>query len=125
MAIGPRRTARGFYGVGPRTHALPTSPAEPIERRFIQTSTRRPQVTARLGGTRALATVEEMLSRHHLATFQITLRRHESGDNVVDILFKRSVSVAQLVGLADRLRSVEEVRSVSYSAPDEPHLPPT
>ena len=63
---------------------------KPIERRFIQRRNRRPRVIAHLGGGPALAAVEEVLSRHHLATFKIILRRHESGDDVVDILFERT-----------------------------------
>lgn len=97
---------------------------KPIERRFIQTRNRRPRVTARLGGVPALAAVEEVLSRHHLATFKVILRRHESGDDVVDILFERAVSTEQLAALVDGLRQVEGLRSVSYVAAGKSRIPP-
>ena len=97
---------------------------EPIERRFIQTRNRRPRVSARLGGAPALAAVEEVLSRHHLATFKIILRRHDSGEDIVDILFERSVRTEQLAMLVDSLRQVEGLRSVSYAAAGESRIPP-
>ncbi len=97
---------------------------KPIERRFIQTRNRRPRVTARLGGTPALAAVEEVLSLHHLATFKIILRRQESGEDIVDILFERSVRTEQLATLVDSLRQVQGLRSVSYGAVGESRIPP-
>jgi putative Mg2+ transporter-C (MgtC) family protein len=98
---------------------------KPIERRFIQTRNRRPRVTARLGGAPALAAVEEVLSRHHLATFKIILRRQDSGEDVVDILFERTVQAEQLAALVDGLREVEGLRSVSYAAAGKSRIPPT
>jgi putative Mg2+ transporter-C (MgtC) family protein len=98
---------------------------KPIERRFIQTRNRRPRVTAQLGGAPALAAVEEVLSRHHLATFKIVLRRHDSGDDIVDILFERAVGTEQLATLVDSLRQVEGLRSVSYAAAGKSRIPPT
>jgi putative Mg2+ transporter-C (MgtC) family protein len=98
---------------------------KPIERRFIQTRNRRPRVTAQLGGAPALAAVEEVLSRHHLATFKIVLRRQDSGDDVVDILFERAVGTEQLATLVDSLRQVEGLRSVSYAAGGKSRIPPT
>jgi putative Mg2+ transporter-C (MgtC) family protein len=97
---------------------------KPIERRFIQIRNRRPRATARLGGAPALAAVEEVLSRHHLATFKIIVRRHESGDDVVDILFERSVRAEQLAALVDDMRRIEGLRSVSYGVPGEAASPP-
>ena len=98
---------------------------KPIERRFIQTRNWRPRVTAHLGGAPALAAVEEVLSRHHLATFKIVLRRQDSGDDVVDILFERAVGTEQLATLVDSLRQIEGLRSVSYAAAGESRIPPT
>jgi len=97
---------------------------KPIERRFIQTRNQRPRVTARLGGVSALAAMEEVLSRHHLATFKIILRRHESGEDVVDILFERSVRAEQMATLVDSLRQVDGLRSVSYAAAGGVRVPP-
>ncbi len=97
---------------------------KPIERRFIQTRNRRPRVTACLGGAPALAAVEEVLSRHHLATFKIILRRRDSGEDIVDILFERSVGAEQLAALVDGLRQVEGLRSVSYAETGESRIPP-
>ncbi|MEO7051426.1 MAG: MgtC/SapB family protein [Rhodanobacter sp.] len=97
---------------------------KPIERRFVQARNRRPRVTARLGGAPALAAVEEVLARHHLATFKIILRRHDSGEDVVDILFDRAVSSEQLATLVDGLRQVEGLRSVSYAAAGQSRIPP-
>ncbi|TAL88076.1 MAG: MgtC/SapB family protein [Rhodanobacter sp.] len=97
---------------------------KPIERRFIQTRNRRPRVSARLGGAPALAAVEEVLSRHHLATFKIILRRQDSGEDIVDILFERSVRNEQIATLVDSLRQVEGLRSVSYAGADEARMPP-
>jgi hypothetical protein len=82
-------------------------------------------VTARLGGAPALAAVEEVLSRHHLATFKIILRRQDSGEDVVDILFERTVQAEQLAALVDGLRGVEGLRSVSYAAAGTSRIPPT
>ncbi|MEO6799970.1 MAG: MgtC/SapB family protein [Rhodanobacter sp.] len=96
---------------------------KPIERRFIQTRNRRPRVTARLGGTPALAAIEEVLSRHHLAMFKIILQRHDSGEDVVDILFERTVRTEQLATLVDSLRGIEGLRSVSYLVPGDSRIP--
>lgn len=96
---------------------------KPIERRFIQKHNQRPRVTARLGGAPALAAMEEVLSRHHLATFKIILRRHDSGEDIVDILFERTVRAEQLATLVDGLRQIEGLRSVSYAAAGEARIP--
>jgi putative Mg2+ transporter-C (MgtC) family protein len=87
---------------------------KPIERRFIQSRDRRPRVTVRLGGVPALSAVEAVLARHRLPTFKIILRHREEGGDIVDILFERSVQAGQLAELADGLRQVEGLRSVSF-----------
>ena len=92
---------------------------KPIERRFIQKRNRRPRVTARLGGVSALAAMEEVLSNKHLTTFKIILRRHASGEDVVDVLFDHSVRTEQLAELVDTLRQVEGLRLVTYQAAGE------
>ena len=56
--------------------------------------------------------------------FKIILRRHDSGEDVVDILFDRTVRTEQLAGLVDSLRAVEGLRSVSYVVPGESRIPP-
>ncbi|MEW9571965.1 MgtC/SapB family protein [Rhodanobacter sp. Si-c] len=90
---------------------------KPIERRFIQSRNRHPRVTVRLGGVPALSAVEAVLARHHLPTFKIILRRQETGEDVVDILFQRSVQAGQLAALADGMRQIEGLRSVSFDPP--------
>lgn len=90
---------------------------KPIERRFVQSRNRRPRVTVRLGGVPALSAVEAVLARHHLPTFKIILRRQETGEDVVDILFQRSVQAGQLAALADGMRQIEGLRSVSFDPP--------
>lgn len=92
---------------------------KPIERRFIQTRNRHPRVTARLGGAPVLAAVEDVLSRQHLPTFKIILRRHATGEDVVDILFEHSVRKQQLAELVDKLRRIEGLRHVSYRGAGE------
>lgn len=90
---------------------------KPIERRFIQSRNRRPRVTVRLGGVPALSTMEAALARHHLPTFKIILRRQETGEDIVDILFEYSVQAEQLAALVDSLRQIEGLRSVSFDPP--------
>jgi putative Mg2+ transporter-C (MgtC) family protein len=97
---------------------------KPIERRFIQ-KRRRPRVTARLGEAHALAAMEQALADKHLATFKIILRRHASGEDVVDVLFDHAVRVEQLAGLVDALRQIEGLRLVSYRAAGRSAVPPT
>lgn len=96
---------------------------KPIERRFIQTSRRHPRVTAKLGGAPALATIEEVLSKQHLPTFKIVLRRHANGEDIVHILFDHSVRPQQLAETVERLRQIEGLRHVSYRAAGEPRVP--
>lgn len=69
-----------------------------------------------MGDVPALAAVEEVLSPKHLSTFKIILRRHASGEDVVDILFEHSVRKEQLAALVDDLRQIEGLRLVSYRA---------
>lgn len=87
---------------------------KPIERRFIQSRKRRPRLTVRLGGVPALSAVEAVLARHRLPTFKIILRRQETGEDVVDILFQRWVQAGQLAALADGMRQIEGLRAVSF-----------
>lgn len=96
---------------------------KPIERRFIQTRNRRPRVTARLGGVSALASVEEVLARHHLPTFKIILRRRDDGDDVVDVLFERTVKAAQLAPLVEDMRQIKGLSAVSYGVPAAESVP--
>ncbi|MEO8960136.1 MAG: hypothetical protein ABI304_14480, partial [Rudaea sp.] len=92
---------------------------KPIERRFIQKRNQRPRVTARLASGPALAAVEAVLSQQHLSTFKIVLRRHASGEDIVDILFDHAVRKEQLAELSDNLRKIEGLRGVSYGSAGE------
>lgn len=94
---------------------------KPLERRLVGKKNRRPRMTVRLSGTTALAACETALAEHHLPFAKTVLRRDASGDDVVTILFARPVGREQLASLADSLRDLEGLRSVSYDAPDTTH----
>ena len=91
---------------------------KPVERRFTGRKGRRPRLVARLTGTNALAACERALAEQHLPFAKTVLRREEDGDDVVTIFFAKPVRHDQLAALADVLRQVDGLKSVSYDSPD-------
>jgi putative Mg2+ transporter-C (MgtC) family protein len=92
---------------------------KPLERRLTGKPKRRPRLTARLTGSSALSVFETALTEHHLPFAKTILRREPDGDDVVTVLFTRPVRKDQLAVLADALRDLEGLKSVSYDAPDD------
>lgn len=89
---------------------------KPIERRFIQKQNRRPRITARIDSGHPLASIENTLALQQLSTFKIILRRQDSDEDIVDILFDHAVRQEQLTNLVDSLRKIEGLRGVTYAA---------
>ena len=92
---------------------------KPLERRFAGKRNRRPRITARISGTSALSVFETTLAEHHLPFAKTILRREADGDDVVTVLFTRPVRGDQLAALADALRGLDGMKSVSYDAVDQ------
>jgi putative Mg2+ transporter-C (MgtC) family protein len=91
---------------------------KPLEKRFTGRRNRRPRLTARITGTSALTVFETTLAEHHLPFAKTILRREPDGDDVVTVLFARPVRGDQLAALADSLRDLEGLKSVTYDAAD-------
>ncbi|MBE1160368.1 MgtC/SapB family protein [Dyella acidiphila] len=84
-----------------------------------------PRLRLRLSDTAALGSVEAIVSRGHLPLRKIVLRRQEDGDDLVDLIFGPALRNDQLVNLADALRELEGLQSVSFeSASRTPPSPP-
>lgn len=94
---------------------------KPLERKLTGNRKRRPRVVVRLSGTAALASCEAALAEHHLPFAKTILRRQPDGDDVVTILFAKPVRRDQLAGLADTLRDLEGMKTVTYDAPPARH----
>lgn len=92
---------------------------KPLERKLTGKRKTRPRLTARLSGTNALSACETVLAEQHLPFAKTILRREPDGDDVVTILFAKPVRREQLAALADAMRSVEGLKSVTYDAPPE------
>jgi putative Mg2+ transporter-C (MgtC) family protein len=90
---------------------------KPLERKLTGKRKRRPRVVVRVSGTRALAACETVLAEHHLPFAKAILRRQPDGDDVVTILFAKPVRRDQLATLADALRGLEGMTTVTYEAP--------
>lgn len=100
---------------------------KPLERR-LQTWRRRdvPRLRLRLTDAAALGSVEAIVSRQHLPMQKMILRRQDDGDDQVDLLFGPAMRSDQLMKLAEELRELEGLQSVSFeSASQTPLSPPT
>jgi putative Mg2+ transporter-C (MgtC) family protein len=100
---------------------------KPLERRLATWGrTRIPRLRLRLADATALGSVEAIVSRKHLPLQKIVLRRQDDGDDQVDLLFGPAMRDDQLTSLADDLRELEGLQSVSFdSASRTPPSPPT
>jgi putative Mg2+ transporter-C (MgtC) family protein len=101
---------------------------KPLERRFAAwgRSSRAPRLRLRLADATALGSVEAIVTRKHLPLRKIILRRQEDGDDQVDLMFGPAMRDDQLVALADDLRELEGLQSVSFDpASRTPPTPPT
>lgn len=91
---------------------------KPLERKLTGKKTR-PRLTARLTGTNALSACETVLAEQHLPFAKTILRREADGDDVITILFAKPVRRDQLAALADAMRGIDGLKSVTYDAPAE------
>jgi putative Mg2+ transporter-C (MgtC) family protein len=102
---------------------------KPLERRLMtwgRSSTPVPRLRLRLSDEAALSSVEAMVSRQHLPLQKIILRRQQDGDDQLDLLFGPAMRQEQLSALANALRELEGLRSVSFdSASRTSSSPPT
>jgi putative Mg2+ transporter-C (MgtC) family protein len=87
---------------------------KPLEHRLTGKRSRRPRVVATLSGINALSACETALADQHLPFSKTVLRRQPDGDDRVTILFAKPVRREQLAALADAMRGVEGVTSVTY-----------
>jgi putative Mg2+ transporter-C (MgtC) family protein len=87
---------------------------KPLERRLTGRRDRRPRVVATLSGVNALAACETVLAEQHLPFTKTVLRRQPDGDDRVTILFAKPVRREQLATLADAMRGVEGIKTVTY-----------
>lgn len=100
---------------------------KPLERRLLAWRGRGPpRLRLRLADATALGSVEAIVSRKHLPLQKIVLRRQEDGDDQVDLMFGPAMRKDQLIALADDLRALEGLQSVSFdSASRTSSSPPT
>lgn len=87
---------------------------KPLEQRLTGKRSRRPRVVATLSGVNALAACETVLAEQHLPFTKTVLRRQSDGDDRVTILFAKPVRRDQLAALADAMRGVDGIKSVTY-----------
>lgn len=101
---------------------------KPLERKLSawgRPSAGAPRLRLRLSDAAALGSVEAIVSRGHLPLRKIVLRRQEDGDDLVDLFFSSALRNDQLADLADQLRELEGLQSVSFeSASRTPSSPP-
>jgi putative Mg2+ transporter-C (MgtC) family protein len=99
---------------------------KPLERRLMNWGRRTvPRLRLRLADATALGSVEKIVSRQHLPLQKIILRRQDDGDDQVDLVFGPAIRNDQLMTLADELRELEGLQSVSFeSASQTPSSPP-
>lgn len=91
---------------------------KPLERRLLAWRRRggSPRLRLRLTDATALGSVEAIVSRKHLPLRKMILRRQEDGDDQVDLLFGPAMRNDQLIALADDLRELEGLQSVSFDS---------
>jgi putative Mg2+ transporter-C (MgtC) family protein len=100
---------------------------KPLERRLTTWGrSKSPRLRLRVTDTAALGSVEAIVSRKHLPLQKIILRRQEDGDDQVDLLFGPAMRDDQLMSLADDLRELEGLQSVSFDSTSRTSpIPPT
>jgi len=98
---------------------------KPLERRLFARRLRGvPRLRLRLGAAAPLAAVEALVARQHLPLRKMILRRHDDGEDRLDLLFDTAVRDTQLLALAEELRKLDGLQAVSLeSAPTTVHPP--
>jgi putative Mg2+ transporter-C (MgtC) family protein len=98
---------------------------KPLERRLFARRLRGvPRLRLRLGAAAPLAAVEALVARQHLPLRKMILRRHEDGEDRLDLLFGTAVRDTQLLALAEELRKLEGLQAVLLEpAPGTVHPP--
>jgi len=98
---------------------------KPLERRFFARRRRtQPRVRLLLGTVTPLGAVEDVVARRHLPLRKMILRRHEDGEDQLDLLFDRTLRREQLAALADDLRRLDGLQVVMFEPAPETVLPP-
>ncbi len=93
---------------------------KPLERRFLpRRNELAPRLLVGVAATTALATLEAVIGEHHLPLLKMVVRRQEGGEDMVNIQFESGVRREQLLALADVLRGVPGINSVSVNP--QPH----
>lgn len=93
---------------------------KPLERRFLaQYQDLEPRLMVQLGSAGTLGVLEAVVRQHHLPVFKMVVRRQDSGEDSVNIQFVKSVQREQLIALADAMRSIDGIVSVSLGP--KPH----
>jgi len=86
---------------------------KPLERRlFVRRSRGVPRLRLRLGASAPLAAVEALVAGQHLPLRKMILRRHDDGEDRLDLLFDIAVRDAQLLALAEELRKLDGLQAV-------------
>lgn len=93
---------------------------KPLQRRLFARNNLRPRLLLSIGGTSALAAVEDIVVRQHLPLFKIVLRRREDGDDDLTLIFGHAVRAKQLTALADALRGLKGVTAIHLGAAGRP-----
>ena len=98
---------------------------KPLERRLFARRPRgTPRLRLRLGSSAPLAAVEALVAQQHLPLRKMILRRHDDGEDHLDLLFDAAVRDAQLLALAEALRKLEGLQAVLLEpAPTPVHSP--
>jgi putative Mg2+ transporter-C (MgtC) family protein len=88
---------------------------KPLERRlFARRRSRSRRLRLLLDSAAPLSAVEAAVAAHHLPLRKMILRRHDDGEDQVDLLFDRAVRDGQLLALADELRRLDGLRAVLF-----------
>ena len=87
---------------------------KPLERRFFNHDSGPPRMLLQLGPGAHLAPIEAALADSGLAARQVVLRRAEADGDQVELVFDSGVQEDDLARLADRLRQLSGLVSVSY-----------
>lgn len=89
---------------------------KPLERRFFNHASGPPRMTLRLGPEARLAPVEAVLAASGLAAQQLILHRAGDDGDRVELVFDSGTKQRDLMQLADRLRQLSGLESVSCDA---------
>ncbi len=96
--------------------ALIMAGLKPLERRFFNHHTGPPRLLMSLRDEAELAPVRAELSRRGLALKQMVLQHEDDGEDRLELVFEPSVSDADLARLADALRRLPGLATISLGA---------